>query len=256
MSRLFLILSALIISALLSCTSQVREKIDGSELRQLVLEAIEGSYDANKVLKGMLDDKHIGKKNYNQLSIDSLYIHDRYYYSILLEYYDPYLNIFAIYDSKINFILLDKSLNGNLSLSWTRIGKRNFVFVQERFLTKDILELHRFSIYEIAKGDANAGLIYRAPSHFKADNDTSFQSIDLISDNVIQTEIRAPEKSGINGMKDNFYFDADTKKYHSKENIFKNYIKKAIREYNWFTTKPQIPAELLDDISNQSGSIQ
>ena len=221
------------------------KEVDSSELRSLITEAITGDQDAIETLNGLIDSKHVGKNDYNELKVDGFKLNDRQYYSVLLEYPDPKFNLFAIYDSELNFYLLDKSLNGNISVEWATSGSRLFVFLQERFLTKDILTLDRLSIYEVF--DETASLIYRSLSRFAEGNEICSQTVELIGSNSIVTKVSGLKDKAINNQADTFYFNSDTKKYLSKWNLFNKYVKQQIREFSWISTKPEIPSEILDD---------
>jgi len=245
--RTKLLLSAFIVFAitLTGCNSNNDEPANGAKLRALVIQALEGNYEANLSLKGMLDNQHIGRKDFNSLRIDSGKVNNKYYYSVLLEYFDPLLNLFAVYDSHLRLYLIDKSLNGNLSVEWSEKGNRNFILVQERFLTKDVLNIDRLSICEVY--DTTVGIIYRSLSRLVRDKDTSYQSVENISDNFIVTKMRGSEDPEINNKPDTFYFNINSKKYFSKRNLFNNYVKQEIKDFRWITTKPQIPTEIFND---------
>ena len=230
---------------LTSCSLFNDEPLNGARLRDLINRALKGDQDANIELKGLLESDHIGRRDFNSLRIDSGYIHNKYYYSVLLEYFDPLLNILAVYDDQLRFYLLDRSLNGNLSLEWAPKDNRNFIFVQERFLTKDVLNIDRLSIYEIF--DTTAGLIYRSLSRFVKDNDTSFQTVEGISDNAIETKITGKGNLLALNQSDTFEFDANTNKYISRRNYFNNFVKQEIRDFRWVTTKPQIASDLFSE---------
>ena len=221
------------------------KEVDSSELRSLITEAITGDQDAIETLNGLIDSKHVGKNDYNELKVDGFKLNDRQYFSVLLEYPDPKFNLFAIYDSELNFYLLDKSLNGNISVEWATSGSRLFVFLQERFLTKDILTLDRLSIYEVY--DETASLIYRSLSRFAEGNEICYQTVELIGRTSIVTKVSGLKDKAINNQADTFYFNSDTKKYLSKWNLFNKYVKQQIREFSWISTKPEIPSEILDD---------
>jgi hypothetical protein len=231
--------------ALTSCSLFNDEPLNGAKLRDLVNRALKGEQDANVELKGLLDKDHIGRRDFNSLRIDSGYIHNKYYYSVLLEYFDPLLNIFAVYDDQLRFYLLDRSLNGNLSVQWAPNDKRNFIFVQEKFLTKDVLSIDRLSIYEIY--DTSAGLIYRSLSRFVKDKDTSYQIIESITNNSIKTKMTGKRNLLLLNPTDTFEFDANTKKYISRRNYFNNFVKQEIRDFRWVTTKPQIASDLFSE---------
>ena len=245
MMRQIIIATLTILALTFSGCNSGNKEVDSSKLRTLITEAIAGDKDANEALKGLLSSKHFGKNNYNQLTINDFKLNDKQYYSVLLEYPDPTLNLFAIYDSELNFYLLDKSLNGNLSVEWVTSGKRLFVFLQERFLTKDVLSLDRLSIYEIL--DETASLVYRSLSRFVEDNDVSNQTIELITKAFIVTKVSGLKDKSIDNQTDTFYYNIDTKKYLSKWNLFNKYVKQQIKEFSWIITKPQIPSDILED---------
>ena len=244
LKSLTVILTAISIT-LAGCGSNSEKKIDSSKLRQTIVQAITGDYDANVRLKGMIGSKQIGKSDYNQLTIDSFQIDKRSYYTVLLEYYDPALNLFAIYDDDLNLYLLDKSLNGNLSSEWVRMGTHNFVFLQERFLTKDVLSLDRLSIYEV--NNKSSYLIYRSLSRFVEGKEISHQTVESLTNDFIITKMTGLDDKSLNNQTDTFYYDANLNRYFSKWNLFNNYVKQKIKEFSWVVIKPQIPADIIED---------
>ena len=241
-----LILSASAILALVfSACSPNDENLNSAKLRELVLQAIDRNQEASVELKGLVDAELISRKDFNNIRIDSGLVNNKYYYSVLLEYFDPLLNRFAIYDDQLRLYLIDKSLNGNLSAQWTEKENRNFVFVQERFLTKDVLNIDRLSIYEVY--DSTAGLVYRSISRLVKDKNISTQTIENISTDFIVTKISVRTNSNVINQTDTFYFDSDSRKYLSSKNLYNDYVKQEIDDFRWITTKPQIPAGNLDD---------
>lgn len=217
-------------------------KVEKSSLKSLVENAISGDEDANLRLQGLLTSKHIGNINYNQLFVDELDLDGKKYFSVILEYSDPRLNIFAIYDENLNFYLLDQSLNGYLNSEWIVNGDRKFVFVQERFFTKDILSIDRLSIYEVIKNSAN--LVYRSLSRFVKDNNLSYQSVETINDKFLITKIAGPIDSGIDNNVDTFYLNQNTKEFLSNDNIFEKYVHREVKNFIWITTKPEISKDV------------
>lgn len=242
MQKIFFALIAIPTILYFGCSTN--DQLNKTSLRKIIIEAIAGDVDANNKLQGMLSQKHLGRNDYNQLDIDSIVIDNRLYFSVILEYPDPTLNLFAIYDGDLNFYLMDKSLNGYLSSEFLKVGDRKFVFVQERFLTKDVLSIDRLSIYEIF--DGSASLIYRGISRLGKDNIESFQTIEAITDDYILTKITGAQDNRINNRIDTFYFSSATKKYSSRSDWFHNYVKQEVRDYNWIIIKPQITAEFSD----------
>lgn len=236
-----LLLFALTILALLfpACDSN-QENLGSEKLRELIFQALDRNEEANVKLKGLIDPELISGIDFNSIRIDSGYVNKKYYFSVLLEYSDPLLNRFAIYDDQLRLYLIDKSLNGNLSAEWAEKDNRHFVFVQERFLTKDILNIDRLSIYEMY--DTTAGLVYRSISKFVKDKNTSTQTIENISSDFIATKILVNLRSNIINQIDTFYFNSDSRKYLSSINLFDDFVKQEIEDFSWFITKQQIPS--------------
>jgi hypothetical protein len=246
----FLFITLAISTLVFSSCSSDDDKMNRTDLQQLIVEALSGDSQANLKLQGLVGDKHIGNTDFNNLLINSLTVNDKTYFSVLLEYFDPTLNLFAIYDDELNFYLLDKSLNGYLSSEWNEIDNRKFIFVQERFLTKDVLSLDRFSIYEVF--DNSASLVYRSLSRFVKENSTSFQTVGSITQDFILSKITDVNDKALNNQVDTFYYNSDSKKYLSKFNLFNNYVKKEINEFVWVNIKPEIPMGFLE---SENGSI-
>lgn len=239
MNKLILFVLALFALAFSAC-SPGEEKLNSAKLRELITQAMDNNREANIELKGLIDTDLISRKDFNSLRIDSGLVKNKYHYSVLLEYFDPLLNRFAIYDDELRLYLIDKSLNGNLSAQWTDKDNRNFVFVQERFLTKDVLSIDRLSIYEVY--DTTAGLVYRSISKLVKDKDTSTQTIENISADFIITKISGITDSKSINQIDTFYFYAGSREYLSTKDLFNNFVKQEIDDFIWINTKPQIPS--------------
>ncbi len=154
----FLVLILIFISC--SDRTEIPESgvVDGNMLQSLVNEAVSGSIGANRLLSGLIDDDISGRRDYNQVKIDSFYLEGRTFFSVIVEYPNPVLNLFAVYDQYLEFYLLDKSLNGNISAKWKKLDDKNLILVSERFTSKDILKLERFSIYSV--DGLSAGLLF------------------------------------------------------------------------------------------------
>ena len=241
MHKVIFILLALATLYFIGCDSG--GKVDKASLKSLIEDAISGDEDANVKLPGLLTIKHLGKKDYNQLSVDELNSGGKKYYSVLIEYSDPRLNVFAIYDEDLNFYLLDQSLNGYLNSEWIVNGDRIFVFVQERFFTKDILSIDRLSIYEVNKNSAK--LVYRSLSRFVKDNNLFYQRVETINDKFLIAKIAGPIESRIDSKVDTFYLNPNTKEYLSKNNIFEKYVHREVKNFIWITTKPEITKDVV-----------
>ncbi|MBT8392300.1 MAG: hypothetical protein KJO48_11095 [Ignavibacteria bacterium] len=239
------ILFSIIISTfvLIGCSTD-NNKLNSTKLQSLVISAIKGDQNANQQLSGLIDKKHFKRLDFNQISIDSSYMSRKYYYSVLLEYPEPALNLFAIYDEYQRFYLLDKSLNGNITVEWAQQQAKNFCFVQERFLTKDVLSIERLSIYLVE--DTTAELIFRDLSRLVKDKDTVSHSVINISDDKIVTRIKSKTYSNINNRTDIFYFDKASNEYVSKTDLFKDFVKQEVRDFRWIPIKPQLVSTIFN----------
>jgi len=240
-----IILSFLTITLLIfaACNAE-NGKITKSGLEQLITDAIAGNQEANQKIHDLISVKQRGDRNFNQIFIDELNTGLKTYYSVIIEYPDPRLNLFAIYDKNLNIYLIDKSLNGYLNSKWEENGSKKYVFVQEQFLTKDVLSVDRFSIYEL--GDDTAWLVYRAPSRFVKNNNLAYQRVETITDDLILTKIIGLG-SKITDMKvDTFYFNPELKKYLSSNNLFENYVKSEINNFDTTLSKQQLRAPLTE----------
>lgn len=238
-----LLFALTILAFLFSACGPSDENLNSEQLRELILQALDRNEEANVKLKGLIDVELINRNDFNSIRIDSGYVNKKYYYSVLLEFADPLLNRFAIYDDQVRLYLIDKSLNGNLSAEWAEKDNRHFVFVQERFLTKDVLNIDRLSIYEVY--DSTAGLVYRSVSRLVKDKNTSTQTIENISPDFIATKISVNIHSNIVSQTDTFYFNSASRKYLSSINLFDDFVKQEIEDFIWIITRPQIPSNPL-----------
>jgi hypothetical protein len=238
------IFSLLVCCLFLNGCSSDENTLNSAKLQSLVLSALKGDQKANHQLSGLIDDIHFGRIDFNQLNIDSSYMNKKYYYSLLIEYPEPALNLFAIYDNSQRFYLLDKSLNGNITVEWAQQGTRNFCFVQERFLTKDVLSIDRLSMYLVE--DTTAGLIYRELSRLVIDKDTVSHAVVNISDNKIVTRITSRTNLNINNITDTFFLSQLSNEYLSKTDLFNNFVKQEVREFRWIPIKPQLVSNIFN----------
>ena len=240
MRKIRLILIILIFIGALFCCSDNNskfEEVNGNTLKLLVDSALKGSITANQRLSGLIDADNIIKENYNQLKIDSITIDGKKFFSILAEYPNPKLNILAIYDNYLNFYLLDRSLNGNLSGEWKTFDSKIFLVVSEKFKSKDLLKIDRKSLYALQTGKWK--LTFRFYTRFEIDKRVYTQEIKTFSPDKIETSIKPMDKN-LTSNGDTFLFNESSGKYLSNENIFGKYIVNQVKEFNWIPTNPQL----------------
>jgi hypothetical protein len=245
------ILSIIIFFLILFGCASNESNLNSTKLQSLVLSALKGDQKANQQLSGLIDKIHYKRMDFNQLSIDSSYMNHKYFYSILLEYPEPALNLFAIYDETERFYLLDKSLNGNITVEWAQQDIKNFCFVQERFLTKDVLSIDRFSMYLVE--DTTAKLIYRELSRLVKDKDTVSHSVINISNDKIVTRINSKMNLNIDNISDTFYYNKISNKYVSNKNLFNDFVKREVHDFRWIPIKPQLVSNIFNKGTVLSG---
>ncbi len=124
-------------------------KWDAHRFQAAVLAAMNGDAVTNDSLHGLFDLNTSSTDASNMVHIDSTIVNKAKYYTLLIEYPNPLYNRFAVYDTSFRLLLLDKSLNGNLSQKFTGNDVMSFVAVTEKFRSKDSIKLERVNFYMI-----------------------------------------------------------------------------------------------------------
>jgi hypothetical protein len=238
LSTLLLVLILIVTSC--SDNTEVPESgiVNGNMLQSLVREAVSGSIGANRLLSGLIDDDVSERQNFNQVKIDSFYLEGKIFFSVVVEYPNPTLNLFAVYDQYLTFYLLDKSLNGNITAKWKNLEDKHIILVSERFISKDILNLERLSIYFV--DGLSAGLLFRSLNMFKMDGKEYFQTVTSISDEYIITTITGSSQDGLTSKADTFYLNTISGDYLSPNNYFSSFVRNQIKNYNFEPANPQL----------------
>ena len=212
--------------------------VNGNMLQSLVNEAVSGSIGANRLLSGLIDGDVSERRDYNQVKIDSFYLEGKTFFSVIVEYPNPALNLFAVYDQYLEFYLLDKSLNGNITAEWKKLDDKNLILVSEKFISKDILKLERLSIYSV--DGLSAGLLFRSLNMFEKEGKEYFQTVTFISDEYIITTITGSSQQGLTSKADTFYCNTISGDYLSPNNYFSSFVRKQIKYYNFEPANPQL----------------
>ena len=161
------------------------ERWDVNKFQAAVIAAMNGSAQYNDSLHGLFDLNTSSTDASNMVHIDSTFINKTKYYTLLIEYPHPLYNRFAVYDTSFRLLLLDKSLNGNLTQKFTGNDLMSFVAVTEKFRSKDSIKLERINLYMIRNSTVTKTL-----STFLSFNDGTSQltqSIDNIDGTAINT---------------------------------------------------------------------
>ena len=192
-------------------------------LENTVIRAIKGVKAANDSLSNLIDYSLPLNSDYNQLSIDStLFNKNRVLFTLLITYNNPLYNRFAVYNTNLEAELIDKSLNGYIYKEKLYINGNNFLKLSEDFLSKDIFNLTRISLYKVDSNSVN--LVFRTFSKLKEKRKIYTQDITEITNDRIKTKLNSSVRSSLRNKSDVFPFSSLTKRYEPSNNLFYNYI--------------------------------
>lgn len=223
------------------CSKDGKSKnLTPGNLKETVNKAISGEKDANNALQGLIDQDLPINTSYNTLVADSFKSNGQRYYYVKLEYSNPVYNRYAVFNSKFNLLLLDKSLNGDIALDFFVKDDITFIKLAESFISKEALSIKRLSLYKI--GQDNVKLVFR--SFYSLNKPDAFfsQELGTISKDTIVTEISAPENvSTVKG--DKFVYSHKAERYISENNYFDKLIKQQVKDFNFPATLPEVRDE-------------
>ena len=214
------------------------EKFSSDAIKTLVGQAIDSNLTANNKLSNLIDYLPADTNNYNSIVVDSLVTAKDTLYFVILENESPVHNRFAVYNSALTPLLRDKSLNGNIFYKTIKASGKDFIEIDESYLSKDALLLNRISLYSV--DSSGIALSFRTHTRFSKPGNDFFQNLVEISDALISTSINSSKRSVINKKTDNFIFDSSSGKYLSSQNLFDEFIKKEIESFDHKLIKEQI----------------
>lgn len=212
---LFTIILLLIYSSCQFIKNENINKLTKEKLEELIYSAASGNKTSNDSLQNLFDLNLPIPTEINDLNIDSLSVEGKKFYSVLIEFPNPIYNRFAIYDSSYKLYILDKSLNGYLSLKKSNQNDFPYFLIKENFKTQNIIQLERKSIYLIEKDSAH--LAFRNFTSYDDGKIILTQKINDIQSDYIETNINAKNYVSKKN-KDLFFFDKQLNKYISNSN--------------------------------------
>jgi hypothetical protein len=235
-------LSVLVILLFYGCSKNnktERKNADGRLIESLVINSIKGNSTDNASLNNLIDFRLPLNNNYDNLSVDSLKDNSgKTFYTVLLEYSNPAYNRFAVYDSSLNNYLIDKSLNGRISLQCNIEEGMTLLKIMEDFLSKDIFNLNRISFYLV--NDTSVNLVFRTFTNLKYNKYIYSQQIDIISRDKIQTTISSNIDPLMNSIPDEFILNKKLDKYESSKDLFDKYVMNKINDFKVSLNNPAI----------------
>lgn len=211
----------------------------GTELRNLVQSAMEGNEKVNARLGELFDLTLPVQTSLNKFILDSLdtKFTIKFYY-LLLEYPNPVYNRFAVYDTLGHLYLLDKSLNGNLSVFTGQLDSVPYFRVVESFRTKDTIILKRLNIYTYRKNTYS--LAFRTFTYYLEDKVEREQFIESISLKTITTKFRKEDKSDFIPEGEVFTYDEKQEAYYGKYRYFDSMVVRRIAAFRKKVSSNQI----------------
>lgn len=207
-----------------------------SLIKQHIIKAAAGDTSGNNLLSGLLDSNLPRNTHFTKLVIDSLKINNiKKIYCVLIQYENPLYNRLAIYNTNMDLLLLDRSLNGNVSLSFTKLNGQ-YLRVVEGFISQDLINLKRLSFYKL---DTSAAyLSFRSFLSMSRPDMFLSQEVEQITDELIITNISFPERMFESARKDTFVFYPLENRYKSKKRTFDSLV---IKQVNSYTSKTFLP---------------
>ncbi|MCK9212136.1 MAG: hypothetical protein M0P61_14945, partial [Ignavibacteriaceae bacterium] len=212
-------------------------KFNNKGIEYLISEAANGNKTANDSLSNLFDLNLPPQSVINKIEIDSIKNNSgKTFYGIIVEFPNPFFNRFAVYDSSMQCYLIDKSLNGYLSLTSIKTEKKNFFQVFEQFTSKDVLSLKRKNLY-LVKGDT-VNLALRFYTQFFSPSDHLIQEVETFTDELVQAKILSEKGLSPQQSWDTFSFDEHSLKFKSQNNYFETFV---LQLTNQFAGKPVMP---------------
>jgi len=240
----FIIIAFFILFAA-GCNNTVKKtpkpQLNENKLKEFAAYAINGNRNYNDTLSGLIDYSLPVNSNFNDLKIERVHTPlNKTFFTILIEYPNPAYNRFAVYDSSLNLLLLDKSLNGILRMKTLTTNSLFLIEIDESFLSKDVLGLNRVSLYKV---DSAVTLCFREFTSLISSENQYFQKISEISPERIRTDLSSKKTSFVSEKSEIFTYDNSLKKYISVDQIFFNFIKDKVNSIKRTSDHPEITDE-------------
>lgn len=243
LNKLSLGVTALIfitVAAFSGCTTESDVKpFTGNDLFKLVESAVAGNEAVNARLGELFDYSLPLPGQWNTFYLDSITAKNRLkFYYLLLENPNPVYNRFAVYDSLGHLYLMDKSLNGNLSVFTGQLDSIPYFRVTESFRTKDTIIVRRLNLYTYHY--TTYSLAFRSFTYYKENNVEREQYIESISLKTISTKFRTEPNSDFTPQGEIFTYDSGTETYQGKYRYFDSMVVQRINTFKGKVSDRQI----------------
>lgn len=236
------LLSAVVLLTILwitGCDTTEKQNYTGDRLADLFNGSLMGDSAGMAFTKEIFDSKLPPPGKSNLIKVDSIITDEgAKYFSVLIEFSNPVYNRFCIYDSLYRLMLVDKSLNGYISMKPIDNPAVDGFEVTEMFDSKDSIKLKRGSLY-ILRGDTFE-LSFRKFTEMRLGNNYLSQTINVMTPKVLSTKLLSSKNIQLRFYEDTFLYDTDQNSYFSGEDILNRKIYEFIYNYRDDTTKQYI----------------
>ncbi len=208
-------------------------RFNGKELNKMINAYLAGDSAAYSLIGVLFNNANPKLIKLNELIIDSLTLPaNQTLYSLLIESQNPVFNLFALIDKNMNVLLMDNSLNGNLTGSYHRIENRDLFILGESFKSKDTFNLKRTSLYQIKNNSVS--LIFRALTGFSFGDIKINSTITAFDNDRVVLTFNSINATQFKEKTDEYLYDEISQRYTSEKNFLRNY---AISEISKFKSK-------------------
>lgn len=247
MQNLSKVSAVLVILLLLvnACETEKKDtfRFNGKELNKIITAYLAGDSSSYSLAGFLFNNANPQLIKLNEFQVDSLVIPGKKtIYSLMVESQNPVYNLFALIDDKMNVLLKDNSLNGNLSGSFNKIENNDLFIIKESFKSKDSFNLKRTSLYKVTNNSAM--LIFRALTEYSFGDRSIDSKITTFNEEKTVLTFNNINTPQFKEKTDEYLFDAISQRYSSENNFLRNF---AINEINKFKTPPG-----LDEITDYS----
>ncbi len=214
-------------------------EFNGKELSKLTTAYLAGDSSAFSLIGTIFNNADPALIEINYVKIDSISFNNNdIVYLLLIESKNPVFNSFVMIDKRMNVLLKDHSLNGNLSSAFHMLDGKNLFIINESFRSKDTFNLERTSVYNISPNSAE--MIYRSLTKFSQGNSNITAKITSFTNEKIILSFNTENYPAFRDNNDEFEYDEVLLRYISADNYLRNFAVSEISKYKGSTDIQEI----------------
>lgn len=238
--RLFLLLLSLSLLVTACREKPVVSSYSGKRIKQMISAAMNGNLAVNDTLGKLFDPNLPVTNNFHQYYFDSLTVQGKQkFFFAVLEFPNPLYNRLVIYDSLLNVYLMDKSLNGNLTVNVSADSLFPLIQITEAFRSKDSIRLQRLNLYYAGRDTVTS--VLRTFIQFNEGKKEYKQKMVFPEIHTINATITSADKKEKGFPINNKYvFDSTRWSYITRDSSFEKLVLSLIQRYSFAYSKNQI----------------